>query len=679
MRRRFEFGYKTLFFCLFCVFLSGPSAPAAGDGAARSVEKISAGWEFAEYEDGKAGKWEKVDVPHTWNAHDTIDGDFTYRMGQGLYKKDLEIDLDSDQRYFLRFEGVNEKARVWVNSSEVGSHKGGYTAFAFEITDLVKDGSNHIEVLADNSFDREIMPLYCDFNFYGGVYRDVHLISTGRDLIAVTDHASPGVYVSQKEVSRERADLEFMARVSSDSGDLKLRFSVIDGEGRTLDTAETDLERAGEWLEGVASLSIKSPRLWNGVSDPYLYLARAELVSGGQVVDAVDQPLGLRFFHVDPDQGFFLNGEKYRVKGVNRHQDREGKGNAISREDHEEDFALIREMGANAVRLAHYPQADYAYSICDREGILVWAELPFIGMTGDVTGVFLDSPAFRENLKTQLTELIRQNYNHPSILFWGLFNELSPPGDPYQLIGELNGLAHEEDPYRLTTAATFRKAAFNDVTDLICWNKYFGWYYNRPGKFASWIDEEREEHPDRLLCMSEYGAGGSVKQHSEMDYPVFAFGPWHPENWQARVHERHWEMISEREYLWGSFLWNMFDFSVVSRREGDRPNINDKGMVTFDRKEKKDVFYFYKANWSDEPVVHITDKRFKYRAPFIEVKVYSNLTDLTLEINGKPVEMDSRGYGVYIAKNVWLAPGTNRVVASGKKVDGRIMIDECEW
>jgi len=340
----------------------------------------------------------------------------------------------------------------------------------------------------------------------------------------------------------------------------------------------------------------------------------------------------------------------------------------------------MREMGVNAVRLAHYPQADYAYSICDREGMVVWAELPFIGMTGDHTGIFLNSQSFRDNLKLQLVELIRQNYNHPSILFWGLFNELSPPGDPHDLLVELNDLAHQEDPHRLTTAATFREQPYNEISDLICWNQYHGWYYGIPENFGPWLDKQHAEYPHRMLCMSEYGAGASIKHHSEIDFPVPTLARWHPENWQAHVHEEHWAMMMEREYLWGTFLWNMFDFGVVSRREGDRVNINDKGMVTFDRKHKKDAFYFYRANWTDEPVVHITNKHFKRRrSPVIEVTVYSNVGPVELMVNGKRVEMNSEGHSIFRAEGVMLKLGKNKVTASVKTKDGRVIADECEW
>lgn len=657
------------------------AARAASSDGPRQVANIDKDWEFALIDNGRTGPLQNVDIPHSWNIEDTIDGDYKYRMGPAIYRKTLTLSPRNDRRYFLRFEGANEKAWVSVNGTEAGSHRGGYTAFAFEITDLLKDGENLVEVKVDNSQDRDIMPLYCDFNFYGGIYRSVHLITTAKDCIAVTDYASPGVYLSQKEVTPESADLEFKARVSADSGrGLKVRFRVLDRDGRELKKLEAAPEQNGDWLEATAGFTMNNPHLWNGLADPYMYRVRTELLSGGKVVDAIDQPLGLRFYRVDGEKGFFLNGRKYRIQGVCRHQDREGKANAISAEDHEQDFAIMREMGVNSVRLAHYPQADYAYSICDREGILVWAELPFIGAVGDHTGIFLKSEAFRDNLKQQLTELVRQNYNHPAILFWGLFNEIRGPGDPTDMVAELNDLAHREDPYRLTTVATNHEGSIDDQTDLICWNRYHGWYYGKPEDFGAFFDKQHEKHPDRLLCVSEYGAGASIKQHSEIDYKVPTTGPWHPENWQALVHEKHWAMITEREYLWGSFLWNMFDFCVVTRHEGDRANINDKGMVTYDRKQRKDAFYFYQANWTDQPMIHINDKRFtKRRLPVIDVKVYSNAGPVELEVNGEKIEMTDRGYHVFTAEKVRLKRGSNKVVATATTADGRVVTDECEW
>ena len=668
-----------LMFSLMAFFIAG-LAGAQSENFPRVVRNIDQGWRFALIDNGAPGAWQEINLPHSWNTEDTLDGDDKYRMGVGLYQKELEIYPNPDKRYFLRFEAANIKSWVWVNGKEAGSHRGGYTAFAFEVTNLLKPGKNLIEVKVDNSFDREIMPLYCDYNFYGGIYRSVYLIETPKNCIAVTDFASPGVYLTQKNVTEDFAELEFLARVSAENPQgLSIRFIILDATGARVKAVDAELKPNGQWLEAKSSFRLDKPHLWNGVSDPYLYTVQTQLISSGKVIDVVEQPLGLRYFRVDAEQGFFLNGKPYNLHGVNRHQDREGKANALSPADHEEDFALMREMGVNAVRLAHYPHADLVYSICDRLGIVVWAELPFIGKTGDKTGIFLNSKNFQENLKQQMVELIRQNYNHPSILFWSLFNELAPPGDPVPLLKELNALAHQEDPTRLTTVATMLEGPLNDVTDLTCWNQYWGWYYGLVQGFGPWADAQHKNHPQRRLCMSEYGAGASVNQHSDFNYPVVTTGHWHPENYQAYVHERMWKMISERKYFWASFLWNMFDFSVVKRNEGDRPNINDKGMVTFDRKTKKDAFYFYKANWNPEPMIHITNKRYtNRRVPIVQVKVYCNSGPVKLIVNGKEKKMSAKGFSIYTAYAV-LKPGENEIKATALTPDGKILSDNCIW
>ncbi len=655
---------------------TGVRAEVGARGGPRRTININEGWQYAPEDNGVTGAWQAINLPHTWNAEDTLDGDNQYRMGVGLYRQELDLTPVAGKRYFLRFEGANIKSWVSVNGHPAGEHRGGYTAFACEVTALLAPGKNLIEVKVDNSLDREIMPLYCDYNFYGGLYRSVWLIETNEAAIAVTDHASPGVYLSPKKVTAAQAELECLARLSGPVEGMIVRFSLLDATGSRVQVVEAAPVPAGQWSEARAPMTITSPHLWNGVNDPYLYRVRAELVRGEETVDAVDQPLGLRFYRMDPDQGFFLNGESYRLHGVNRHQDRDGKGNAISNEDQEEDFALMAEMGVNAVRLAHYPQAELAYSITDRRGMVVWAELPFIGKTGDrAAGVFLDNPNFRDNLKLQLVELVRQNYNHPSILVWSLFNELSPPGDPVPLLSELNDLAHQEDPYRLTTVATHHEGDLNDVTDLTCWNQYWGWYYATPAGFGPWLDAQHRNHPQRRLCMSEYGAGGSVKQHSEFNYNVYTPGPWHPENYQLYVHEKVYAQIAERPFLWASFLWNMFDFGVVKRNEGDRPNQNDKGMVSFDRQTKKDGFYFYKANWNPEPMIYITNRRFvSRRSPVVDVQVICNAGPVTLTVNGREVKLAPAPNYVYNA-TVTLRPGDNQVRAT--TADG--LSDEVEW
>ena len=392
----------------------------------------------------------------------------------------------------------------------------------------------------------------------------------------------------------------------------------------------------------------------------------------------MNEVLGLRYYTVEPDKGFFLNGEHLQLRGVCRHQDHAEIGNALSALNHEEDMAIMLEMGVNAIRLAHYPQDKYMYDLCDRNGLVIWAEIPFIGPGGYRDKGFVDQPSFRENGKQQLIELIRQNFNHPSICFWGLFNELKQTGDdPCDYIRELNVLAHQEDPSRPTTAASNQGGDLNVLTDLICWNQYFGWYGGQPSGIGSWADATHKKYPERCIGISEYGAGASVyHQQEELKKPV-ANSYWHPENWQAYFHEEHWKAIDSRPFLWGTFVWNMFDFGAAHRTEGEIAGKNDKGLVTFDRKHKKDAFYFYIANWNaDDPFVYITSRRLTERKALPQpVKVYSNQPEVELFLYGKSLGKKKTVYGICIWEDVPIQPGQNQLLAKTKtKISDEIVV-----
>jgi beta-galactosidase len=413
-------------------------------------------------------------------------------------------------------------------------------------------------------------------------------------------------------------------------------------------------------------LRLDRPRLWNGRLDPYLHRATVTVRDGSRVTDVVTQALGFRTFHVDPERGLILNGERYALHGVNRHQDRLNKGWAIDRADHEEDFRIIAEMGCSGVRLAHYQQSGDAYTLCDELGLVTWAEN---GLVNDIS----HTPAFAENAKQQLRELIKQNYNHPSIFFWSLYNELAlrtPEfADEQALVSELNNLAHQLDPGRITTAATHKQRVdhpVNWIPDATAFNRYFGWYEGRPGDWPAGLDGLRKAMPGKLIGISEYGAGASIYQHEAAPQKPRTSGAWHPEQWQCTVHEAAWKAMKDRPWLWGTFIWEMFDFAADPRSEGDQPGRNDKGLVTFDRKTRKDAFYFYKANWSNEPVVHIVARRFNPRPPGpIEVKVYSNCEQVELFVDGKSLGRRSGDDCVFIWSGVPLRVGKNRVVARG--------------
>lgn len=617
---------------------------------------------------------ERVNLPHTWNSGDALSGKQDYYRGMGNYTKTLFVKPEwKGKRLFLRFEGVNTIANVFINDVHIGEHRGGYGAFVFEITDKVKyDADNRILVKVNNALQQDVMPLVGDFNFYGGIYRDVNLIITDPVNISLTDYASPGVYLIQNKVTKEQADVKAKVLVSNGSAKVQpVKVDIKIWEDDKL-VQQQDIKvtvDANDWATTGMDLTIRNPRLWNGRKDPFMYKAEISLLSEGQIIDRIVQPLGLRYYHVDAEKGFFLNGEHLKLKGVCRHQDRAERGNALYKMHHDEDAAIMVEMGANAVRLAHYPQATYFYDLMDKYGIVTWAEIPQIGPGGYQDQGYINQPSFRENGKEQLKELIRQHYNHPSICFWGLFNELKTIGDnPTEYIEELNDLAHQEDPTRLTTSASFLSYDddINKVTDVIAWNQYFGWYGGSPSDMGKWLDANHKAHPKYKIAISEYGAGASIYHQQDSVKRGIASGWWHPENYQTYYHIGNWKALAERPFVWGSFIWNLFDFGAAHRVEGDRPGINDKGLVTFDRKVKKDAFYFYKANWNtEEPFVYITNRRHRDRSLAVtDIMIFSNQPEVELFVNGKSLGRQKPDeYATFEWKGVALQDGENTIEA----------------
>ena len=617
---------------------------------------------------------ERVNLPHTWNSGDALSGKQDYYRGMGNYTKTLFVKPEwKGKRLFLRFEGVNTIANVFINDVHIGEHRGGYGAFVFEITDKVKyDADNRILVKVNNALQQDVMPLVGDFNFYGGIYRDVNLIITDPVNISLTDYASPGVYLIQNKVTKEQADVKAKVLVSNGSAKVQpVKVDIKIWEDDKL-VQQQDIKvtvDANDWATTGMDLTIRNPRLWNGRKDPFMYKAEISLLSEGQIIDRIVQPLGLRYYHVDAEKGFFLNGEHLKLKGVCRHQDRAERGNALYKMHHDEDAAIMVEMGANAVRLAHYPQATYFYDLMDKYGIVTWAEIPQIGPGGYQDQGYINQPSFRENGKEQLKELIRQHYNHPSICFWGLFNELKTIGDnPTEYIEELNDLAHQEDPTRLTTSASFLSYDddINKVTDVIAWNQYFGWYGGSPSDMGKWLDANHKAHPEYTIAISEYGAGASIYHQQDSVKRGIASGWWHPENYQTYYHIGNWKALAERPFVWGSFIWNLFDFGAAHRVEGDRPGINDKGLVTFDRKVKKDAFYFYKANWNtEEPFVYITNRRHRDRSLAVtDIMIFSNQPEVELFVNGKSLGRQKPDeYATFEWKGVALQDGENTIEA----------------
>ena len=674
----------SVFLSILCLFAAG-FIPAAG----RENTLLQSGWQFkqgdargAEQPDYDAADWKPVSLPHNWGWEQAQRGD-NYLREPGWYRHELNIGKPQvGRRYFLRFESAGSAAIVYLNGKVLGEHRGAFGAFCFEITRaLAPAGTNLLAVRVSNAPDADLAPLSGDFPVYGGLYRPVHLIVTGDENFTLTDHGSPGVAWLQTSVDATQAALEVTAQISNGTKrnqPLTLVASVLDAKGNRVAASE----QAVTLMPNVTApfslrLAVPQPHLWNGRLDPYLYRAVVELRSTNGAVDSVEQPLGLRFFRVDPDQGFFLNGKPYHLHGVDRHQDRPDKGWAISEADQDEDLAFLKEIGATVVRCAHYQHSDYFYSLCDRAGILVWAELPQVDKIGS-------DPKFEETSRSQLLDLIRQNINHPSIFCWSLFNELRPGNpDPHRELQDLDNLAHSEDPTRPTIAATCTGGwpQMNKIPDLLGWNIYPGWYPEW-GPVADFAAAEKYRATSRSggFCVSEYGAGANVTQHEQNPKEPKAGGQWHPDEWQAIVHEVAWKELKGRPWVWGTFVWNMFDFTSYWRHEGGMLGRNDKGLVTYDRKIRKDAFYFYKANWSDEPTIYITSRRFTERTNAVtEVKVYSNAARTELFLNGKSCgTRDNDGNAVFIWKDITLSPGKNQVEARADR-DGARVSDSCGW
>lgn len=643
--------------------------------AQRSQYLLDKEWKFRFSHQVEKNTPQPISLPHTWNAQDALVGKIDYKRGIGNYERTLHIRPEwKGKRLFLRFDGVNNVADVFLNGKNIGEHRGGYSAFIFEITDKVNYGAdNRLWVRVNNAEQFDVLPLVGDFNFYGGIYRDVTLLVTEPACISPLDYASPGVYLTQKSVSHQEAQVDARILLSSKevNGEATVRLSVKDGNRVVAENKKTVVLSDGN-SEVNLPVVVKQPHLWNGRQDPFCYQAEVTLEQNGRVIDRVAQPLGLRYYRIDPNEGFFLNGKHLTLQGVCRHQDRAEVGNALRRQHHEEDMDIMLEMGVNAIRLAHYQQDEYMYQLADRAGLLVWAEIPFVGPGGYADKGFIDLPALKENGRQQLVELIRQNYNHPSIVCWGLFNELKEEGDnPIPYIRELNQLAHQEDATRPTTSASNQDGSLNFLTDLIAWNRYDGWYGNTPRTLADFLDATHRNHPELRIGISEYGAGASIyHQQDTLKQPAPA-GYWHPENWQTYYHIENWKIIHERPFVWGSFVWNMFDFGAAHRHEGDRPGINDKGLVTFDRKVRKDAYYFYKANWNHAtPTLHLAGKRNTRRTKALQdFMVFTNQPQAELFVNGISIgKQQPDAYGVVCWKNVQLQPGSNSVeVRAGQR------------
>lgn len=660
---------------------------------AREVTPFNNGWEF------KKGPfptdamqtaarwnadWEQVNVPHTWNADDMQKKTNSFYAGVAYYRKHYVFPESLEgKRLFLRFEGVGACAEVYVNGYLVGTHKGAYSAFVCEIGSQVRLGEeNEIVVKADNAARPDVIPVnHALFGVYGGIYRPVWLIVTEPCNIVVNDCASPGVYITQKNVSKQSADVSVRVKLDNATlapAALELENAIYTREGKLVKVHRQSFELTPQGVQNyVSDFKISHPHLWQGREDPYLYKVVSRLKQDGQVIDEVIQPLGLRKYEAVAGKGFFLNGKKYPMYGVTRHQDWWGMGSALTNREHDFDLEQIMEVGATTVRFAHYQQSDYIYSRCDTLGLIIWAEIPFVNR---VTGQEWD------NVHQQMRELIRQSFNHPSIYVWGIHNEVyHPHGYTAALTQSVHDLCKLEDPDRYTVAVNgygHAEHPVNGNTDIQGMNRYFGWYEKKIQDIKPWIEKMEKEYPWQRLMLTEYGADANIEHQTELLGDALNWGSdFYLETFQTKTHEYQWGVISQHPYILASYLWNMFDFAVPQWKRGGVDARNMKGLITFDRKIRKDAFYWYKANWSKEPVLYLTQRRNTERERReTSVTVYSNLGTPRVFLNGRELDGVRKGYTDvhYIFDQVTLAEGRN-VLRAVIVSDGKEYTDEIVW
>ena len=664
--------------------------------AKRTCIDLAKDWKFIKQDVDSAaptGNWDAVTVPHTWNNLDAqmgVRGNPTvaggYFRGACWYERSLDVPAAwQGKRVFIRFEAASIVAHVYLNGESVGEHRGAFTAFCFELTSHLKFGqANELRVRVDNSNQPDVPPLSGDFNMDGGIYRPVKIIVTDEVCITPLDFASPGIYETIKSLDDQHASVEIKSLISNGetTGQSPQVETIIKDASGTVIAQHTQTQTiaAGQTVPATEVLDISNPHRWNARKDPYLYTVTVRVHRGNDVADEMVQPLGLRTVAITQAQGFLLNGNPYPIHGVSRHQDRRDEGWALSAEDHQQDADLILGMGVTAVRNTHYPQSGTWHDLADRSGLLMWDEVSLVRTIND-------TPAFTVGSELEDREMILQLYNHPSVAFWGLFNELGnlPTPPPDTMLKNLKSLIKELDPSRVIVAATdHMNKSYNLIPDWPCYNIYPGWY----GPAAPGPDDtinQFSKEIGRRTALSEYGAGGNPFQHQEgpikwVGSRVMAGGPLHPEEYQAAVHEVDYAQIVANPNLWGSFIWTMFDFASTQKNEGGTVGINDKGMVTQDRAVKKDVYFFYQANWSEEPMIYITSRRMTPRKqPTTEIKIYSNLPSVQLKVNGLEIPaVQPDKVHVFRWENVTLQPGDNQIEAIGT-TRGKTLSDHCTW
>ena len=665
----------------------------SGNLIARDVTPFNDGWEFKRGPFPKEAMqsarkwnadWQDVAIPHTWNAEDMQKKASSFYEGVAYYRKKCTFsDGMKGRRVFLRFEGVGTCAEVYINGYLAGTHKGAYSAFTCEIGPQIRFGEeNEIIVKADNSARPDVIPVnHTLFGVYGGIYRPVWLVVTEPCAIVVNDCASSGVRITQKDVSPESAEVTVSVKVDNATlapAPLVLENAIYDGEDRLVRKHSQSFELTPQGVQSYSSqFKLRKPHLWQGREDPYLYKVVSRLLQDGRTLDEVVQPLGLRKFEAVAGKGFFLNGNKYPMYGVTRHQDWWGMGSALTNKEHDFDLEQIMDIGATTVRFAHYQQSDYIYSRCDTLGLVIWAEIPFVNQ---VTGQEWD------NAHQQMRELIRQSFNHPSIYVWGIHNEVyHPHGYTAALTQSIHDLCKLEDPDRYTVSVNGYGHAnhiVNQNADIQGMNRYFGWYERKIQDIKPWIEKMEKEYPWQRLMLTEYGADANIDHQTELLGDALNwYSPFYPETFQTKTHEYQWSIIARHPYILASYLWNMFDFAVPDYQRGSVEARNMKGMMTFDRKVKKDSYFWYKANWSKDPVLYLTQRRNTLREKKeTSVTVYSNVGMPKVYLNGQELTDVQKGYTDvhYIFNGVTLANGKNvlKAVASHQ---GRTYTDEIEW
>ncbi len=588
----------------------------------RTVVNFNAKWAFtkqaSEVPSTLPMNWNWVNLPHSWNAIDGQDGDSDYYRGTAYYAKNInKAELPVADRYYLELQGANSSADVYLNCEKLAHHDGGYSTWRVDMTDKLQ-AMNLLVVVVDNAANDTVYPQMADFTFYGGIYRDVNIICVNNTHFDLDYYGGPGLKVTPV-ISGADAHVEVEVYLTGSKPGQKLVYTFFDGEGNEIAVIDS--------VDTKVTHTIENVHLWHGRKDPYLYSVKVEVVEDGVVLDNISTRFGCRSFKIDPNNGFILNGEEYPLRGVSRHQDRWGFGNALTHEHHEEDIDLICEVGATTIRLAHYQHDQYFYDLCDERGLVIWAEIPYISS---------HMPTGRENTISQMKELITQNYNHPSIVVWGLSNEITISGSTPDLLENhriLNDLCHEMDKTRLTTIAAVSMCKIDDpyiqIPDVVSYNHYFGWYGGDTTMNGPWFDNFHKTHPNIPIGCSEYGCEALNWHTSDPRQGDYT------EEYQAYYHEELIKQLFSRKYMWATHVWNMFDFGADARNEGGENGQNHKGLITFDRKYKKDSFYAYKAWLSDDPFVHLCGKRYVDRVEDVtRVTVYSNLPEVELFANG---------------------------------------------